>query len=397
MNSSTELIKTGQHLMTQLQFTQAEQAFQKALQLNSNSSDAMIWLGKVAFIKDQNEEAMKLFDRALTVQPKSAEAIAMKALFYMKVQDFNHAIQLLEQAKSVDPKLQMIYFNLGRSYRKIGEFEKAETALRKSIEMNPNEFQAYGELSYILSKTHRGKEAIQAMLKAIRINPLYLKGYLVLGRVYKNAGKGDLAIRVYRSGLKHNPNAFPLREELCSLYALKLDFKRAFIEALEILLRRGAYGDYLRFGNVAIATGKFEEAEKAYKSAIQKNPNAWEAHYDLAELYMSMKLMDKAREHYQAAVKNNKDSFKPFNGLGYFAMMVDHNWSEATKNFKKALEIAPKQPEPRLNMAIACAKKREFIAADRYAKEVQKLVTPDNDIFKQAEKLVKVIAKDKKK
>ena len=397
MNSSTELIKTGQNLMTQLQFTEAEQAFQKALQIDSNSSTAMIWLGKVAFIKDQNEEAMKLFDRALTVQPKSAEAIAMKALFYMKVQDFNHAVQLLEQAKSIDPKLEMIYFNLGRSYRKIGQFEKAEAALRKAIEMNPKEFQAYGELSYVLSKTHRGKEAIQAMVKAIRINPLYLKGYLVLGRVYKNAGKGELAIRIYRTGLKHNPNALPLREELCALYALKLDFKRAFIQALEILLRRGAYEDYLRFGNVAIATGKFEVAEKTYKSAIQKNPKAWQAHYDLAELYMSMNLMDKAREHYQAAVKNNKDNFKPFNGLGYFAMMVDHNWSEATKNFRKALEVSPKQPEPRLNMAIASAKKREFIAADRYAKEVLKLVSPDSDIFKQAEKLVKAIAKEKKK
>lgn len=397
MTNTTELIKTGQKFMSELQFPAAEQNFQRALQNDPACSDAMVWLGKIAFIRDQNDEALKLFDLALSVQPKFAEAVAMKGLYYMKLENFDRAIEFLEQAKSINPGLEMIYFNLGKSYREIGQFEKAEAALRKAIEMDPNQYQAYSQLSHVLVKTGRGKEGIQAMVKALRINPLYLKGYLILGTLYKNADKGDLVIRLYRAGIKHNPNAIPLREELCVLYSLKLDFRRAYVEALEIVTRRREYGDYLRWGNLAVAMGKIEEAEKAYKAAIEMNPQRWEGHYDLAELYMSANLMDKAREHYQAAVKNNKENFKPFNGLGYFVLMVDHNWSEAVKNFRKALEVAPKQPEPRLNMAIASAKKKEFVAAERYAKEVQKLVNPDSDIFKQAEKLIKAIAKEKRK
>ena len=40
-----------------------------------------------------------------------------------------------------------------------------------------------------------------------------------------------------------------------------------------------------------MALREFETAEKAFLKSIQLNPQSWEGHYNLAELYMSAKLI----------------------------------------------------------------------------------------------------------
>jgi tetratricopeptide (TPR) repeat protein len=286
----------------------------------------------------------------------------------------------------------MVHFNLGKSYSEIGQFEKAEQEFRKTIEINPDHFEAHSQLSYVQMQTRRTEEGIRSMLESIRINPLYVKGYLVIGALYEKAGKGELVIRLYKQGLRHNPNAFALRERLCALYALKLDFRSAYVEALELVKRkRNDYEAYLRLGNFAVALRKFGIAEKAYKTSIELNPKSWEGHYNLAELYMSASLVTEAREHYSASVEHNDGSYRPLNGMGLFLLMVDRNWDSAIRFFGQALELAPSRPEPRLNIALAYAAKRDFKSAENFAASVVKLVNPDDRLGFEAQRLRKTI------
>jgi tetratricopeptide (TPR) repeat protein len=374
--------------MAKLQFSEAEHSFEKALQVDPRSVDALVALGRLALIKQQRSEALQLLDRALSLHPHHAEALAVKGIYYMETDEFVRAIEVLEQAKSSDSRLQMVYFNLGKCYCEVGQFAKAEESLRRAIEMNPDHYEAYSQLSYVEIQTGRMEEGIHAMVQAIRINPLYIKGYLIIGALYESAGKGELVIELYKDGLRHNPNAFPLRERLCSLYALKLDFRSAYLEALEIVNRReNSSEDYLRLGTYAVALRKLEAAEKAFQTAIELNPDAWEGHYNLGELYMSREQMPAAREQYEAAVAKNRASYKPLNGMGLFLLLVDHNWDEAIGFFKQALELAPAQTEPRLNLALAYAKKRDFPAARRFTASVLELAQPGDRIYEEAERL----------
>lgn len=398
MTTSTEFIQQGKDLMGKLKFMEAEDRFKKALEADSRSADALVWLGKLSLMKDQKEEGLRLIDQALTYQPRHAEALATKGIYYIQIADYQKAIDSLEEAKKADPKLEMTYYNLGKAYRELGQFDQAEEALRKAIELNPKQYQAHSELSYILGQTGRVAEGIREMVAAIKINPLYLKGYLVLGALYKNAGKGDLVIDLYKEGLRHNPNAIPLREELCAMYMLKMDLRAAYAEALEIVKRRkNFYGDYLRLGNLAIANGEFETAEKAYKTSIQLNPKSWEGHYNLGELYFSAKLWDQARAEYRAAIEHGADQWKPFNGMGLFVLHADHNTEEAIKFLTRALEITPGQKEPLFNMALACSVAKDFPNAEKFANTVLRLTKPEDTVHQEAERLLKEIETEKKK
>jgi superkiller protein 3 len=378
--------------MGSLQFLEAEQSFKRAIEINPQSAEALVGLSRLALMKKQRDEALQLLDRALNYHPDCAEAMAVKGIYLMEVEEFDRAIEILEQAKACNPNLQMVHFNLGKSYSEIGRFERAEQELLRAIAINPNHFEAYSQLSYVQIQTGRMEEGIHSMLQAILINPLYVKGYLVIGSLYEKAGKGELVIRFYKQGLRHNPNAFALRERLCSLYALKMDFRSAYGEALEILKRRRSdYKAYLRLGNFAVALRKFGVAEEAYKTSIKLNPKSWEGHYNLAELYMSANLMTEAREHYLASVENNNGSYKPLNGMGLFLLMVDHNWDSAIRFFSEALDHTPSRAEPRLNIALAYAGKRDFASAEKFAASVVKLVKPDDRIFYEAQRLRKAI------
>jgi tetratricopeptide (TPR) repeat protein len=387
VTTSIELVTRANGLLGSLQFFEAGQCFQKAIALDPHSVSALVGLGRLALLTQRVDEALGLLDRALSLQPDCAEALAVKGIYWMQQTEFDRAIDILEQAKASDPNLAMVYFNLGKGYRERGRFPRAEENFRKAIELNPHHFEAYCQLSYVQIQTGRLKDSIHSMLRAIRINPRYVKGYLILGSLYEHAGKWDLVTRLYRSGIRQNPDAFPLRERLCSLYALKGDFPSAFQEALEIVNTRSLYTDYLRLGTYAVALQQFETAEKAFQTSLYLNPASWEGPYNLAELYMSARLMDRAREQYQAALDNNRGGYEPLNGMGLFVLMVDQDWDRAIGLFKQALEFAPSRPEPRLNLALACAKKRDFPAAQKLAASVLTLAKPGDPVYDQAERL----------
>lgn len=383
-----ELVTRANGLLSSLQFAEAEQCLQKAIALDPSSVAALVGLGRLAMLNRRVEDALEWLDRALALQPDCAEALAVKGIWWMQQKRFDLAAEVLEQAKAADPGLAMVYFNLGKSYCKLGQFPRAEENLRRTIEINPDHFEAYSQLSYLQTRTGKLKDGIHAMLHALRINPRYIKGYLIVGSLYERAGKRDLAIRLYRSGIRRNPDAFPLREQLSAAYALNADFVSAFREALEIVNRRNLYTDSLRLGSYAVALQQFETAEKAFRASIDQNPESWEGHYNLAELYMSARLMDQAREHYQAAIDNNRNGYEALNGMGLFVLIVDHDSDRAIGFLRQALEFAPSRPEPRLNLALAYARKREFSEAQAFAADVLALTKPGDSFYEQAERLL---------
>jgi tetratricopeptide (TPR) repeat protein len=216
MNTSIQLIEEGNLHLNKLQFSPAENNFEKALKQNPNSVNARIGMARIRFMKNKPEQAMNFVNEVLEIQPENAEGLALKGVFCIQKKLWEDAITYLEKAQKVDPKLQMTYSNLAKSYRKLGNFQKAEEAAKTAIQLNPKNYHAHSELSAILFKTKRAKEGIEEMIKTLRINPFFVQGYLLLGRVYQASSKVDLAIRIYKSGLKLNPTAVSLRDALIS-------------------------------------------------------------------------------------------------------------------------------------------------------------------------------------
>ncbi|MCI0415220.1 tetratricopeptide repeat protein [bacterium] len=388
MNTATQMIEQGKQELNNLQFMAAGNAFEKALKKDPQSVDARIGLARIRMLKEERKEGARLVEEALKLAPQNAEALALKGVTCMQSKAWKEAVLYLEKAGDADPNLEMTYVNLSKCHRKLGNWKAAEDAARKAIQLNSKSYQAHAELSVVLVKTKRVAAGIKEMIEAIRINPLFLRGYLSLGRLYQLAGKMDLAIRLYENGLKHNPAATPLREELAGAYAFQGDFHSAYRQAVLIAIRRGNDSDWLRVGNCALAIGQFEKADQAFLKSLQKNADSWEAHYNLGELYFTAKLYEKAKEHYRKAIEKDGKSYKPFNGIGLLLLVGERNSAEAQKYFLRALELAPGRKEPLLNMALALADRKVYAEAVKFARATLQVARTGDGIYEQAVQLI---------
>ena len=386
--NTAQVIDQGKQELNALQFTQAENTFQNVLKTEPRSVGARIGLSRIRLLKGENKQGESLIEEALKLAPQNPEALALKGVLCMENKAWKEAILYLEKAISVDRNLEMAYVNLAKSHRKLGNLKAAEDASQKAIRLNDRNYMAHAELGLVLTKTKKAKAGIKEMIAAIRLNPLYVPAYLLLGRVYAAANKMDLAIRLYEGGLKRNPMAIPLREELAAALAFGGDFHGAYRHAVLIAIHRGSDHDWLRVGNCALATRQFEKAEKAFEKALQKNPNSWEAHYNLAELYFTAKLSKKARENYLLAIEKDGKSFKPLNGMGLLLMTMDGNFAEAQKYFVRALQLEPNRKEPLLNLALSCAHLKQWKEAQRFAEATLQAARPGDGIYEQAERLI---------
>jgi tetratricopeptide (TPR) repeat protein len=270
-----------------------------------------------------------------------------------------------------------------------------ETSLRRALEVDPDAFDARFELAAVMSRTGRTEEAIRELLETVRRNPMHLKSILALGALYKLGGRGELAMALYARGLVYNPDAHPLREELRDLLALRLDLHGALRQAGELVRRRRHPSDLLAFGKLAVAAGEIERAEGAFRLARDLAPDDWAPHYDLAEVHRAAGFEDEAREGYERAVERANGDHRPYVGLGLHLLASEGREEDARDLFARAVELAPERPEPRFDLALACARLGEHDAAIEHARAARELAIDGDTLQADADRLVAAIERER--
>jgi tetratricopeptide (TPR) repeat protein len=257
--------------------------------------------------------------------------------------------------------------------------------------MNSNDTLAHYELACIRAAQERVADALKHLIASINGNPLFVKGYFVLGGLLTVAGKPEEAIDVYRKGLQYVPDAHLLREQLSGLLAAKGMFQEAISETHECIRRRKSYDDHLRLGIYSVISGQFEIAEKAFLKSLELNPENWEAHYNLGELYSAANLGKESREQYESAISKGKNEWKPYNGMGTWILRNGQNPKEAIPFFQKANQLDSSRPEPHMNLALTFASSREWDAAKGQCNALMQKVPSDSRYFMEAERLLHAI------
>ncbi|MFC1517820.1 tetratricopeptide repeat protein [Candidatus Margulisiibacteriota bacterium] len=94
------------------------------------------------------------------------------------------------------------------------------------------------------------------------------------------------------------------------------------------------------------------------QDAIQADPNNWEAHYNLANIYFSQKEYQLAENIFLTILSAGNKSYAVFRGLGNVCY-AQKKFKEAAGYFEKAVELKYKDPESHYALAIVYFKLKE--------------------------------------
>ncbi|MBM3240505.1 sigma-70 family RNA polymerase sigma factor [Candidatus Poribacteria bacterium] len=327
-----EIMAEGQKHLCAGEWSEAEDAFLKAIGIKPDHAEAHFYVGLVKEDQELYEEAVEWYQKAVELKPDYPQAY------------YNLAISLGCLDKRDDAQV---------------AYDKAIVACKKLLELNPDDPELYKEMGEAYTDNGDIKNGIAALKHAIVLKPDYFEAYAYLGHAYQSQGDIEEAKRIYKqtTEIKVNPEQFYGKpgayrinmayNNLGGIYLNERNYKQAIFymqKAVEKASELGVTSDIYKM-NLAVAYAnkgadlatkrKYAEAVTTYKEAIRRfdelnrpsyikhrltrrghlevidafedfvsqNPEDAEAYYCLACLYSAKNDNNKASEAIDKAAK----------------------------------------------------------------------------------------------
>jgi tetratricopeptide (TPR) repeat protein len=188
--------------------------------------------------------------------------------------------------------------------------------------------------------------AIEKYREMIRLAPHLAAAYNNLGRLYFNRRDYEHAAQTLSHGLKLNPN-MPTASAMLGVSYLETGQVQKAEEPLETALRANPKDPLVQMAlaKVLIRLYKYDEAVNQLKTYTEENPRDQEAWYLLGKTYLQLS------ENSLGKINQiDPNSVVAHEVAGEIDESM-HNYDGALVEYKKAIDLAPDQPDPHIHMA----------------------------------------------
>ncbi|MCJ7644162.1 MAG: tetratricopeptide repeat protein [Candidatus Aminicenantes bacterium] len=189
------------------------------------------------------------------------------------------------------------------------------------------------------------------------------------GNAFIEEGKYDEAIKIFDEFLAKYPEVYQTRLNIASACLKKGDLVRADAEFKAVLekavpAQEGAKPDKAAairalsgLGEMALAKGDFDAAQKNFAQALQISPEDEAAAYNVGEIFFSNQKLDEAIRYFEMAIQIKSTWPKPYYKLG-LVYLNKGDFPKALENLNKFVELDPRNPEvPNVKNTIAAIEK----------------------------------------
>lgn len=344
---------------------EAAEFWQRCLDKDPRRLSVYSSLGTVAIDSGEFAEAITHLRKAVEIHAKAPGIHERIGRALVELGRYDEAIEELEEEIGIVPQSVEGHFLLGQAYLKQKAFEKAQSHYEKALELNPKYANACYGLAQVFTKLKQAEKAkkYQARFRALLAEENkseYEDGETIsvadLVSARASAAVAFLnAEKLYRAGrdlvrsevlLKraveldsNNPECF---ERLGSLYNMTNRLGEALrqLERMSEIEPSNPYC-YLNIGKISVRLKQYDNAERAYRSAIQVAPKQSPGYRELARLYLARGVKPgQAREFAQTAV-SLEASAENFFVLSW-ASGANGDHAQALKAIEEALRLEPK-------------------------------------------------------
>lgn len=347
------------------------------LREDENEPEALYLSAKLDLYKDKKDDAVRRLRRVVELRPEWAQAHFVLGTALLAKDDLRGSRGALERALVLDGSLFEARKLLTQVYDRLGENTPAITEARKILQMRPDADDIRIVLAQGLLREGKPVEALKE-LNAIPEDRRSVAVYYAQGRAYLFLGKMDEARKNLLRANELTPNN---AEILGSLFRVDIatgggedTLKR--VDAAVKADPQSAALAHLQ-GMVLNATKREEEAIRAFRRAIELNPNLIDSYSELAKVYARAGKTDQVVKIFEeaAAAAPNEPTVRLLLGTLYEGL---NEKAKARAAYEKAIQLNPKLAAAKNNLAYMLAEEgKELDRALTLAQEAKALV-PNN-------------------
>lgn len=149
----------------------------KYLHASPADDDAWILLGHAYSDLEDYEKAQQCYNKAIELQPNSSRALTMAARNQVSMKNYEAAIKLYEQDCKVRPESHHPFMNLAMAYAEIGDFHKAIEFMKKAVKRGPDSWGLWEYLEDYYAHLGDYNKAKECRNKAIEISKAVKEGF----------------------------------------------------------------------------------------------------------------------------------------------------------------------------------------------------------------------------
>jgi serine/threonine protein kinase/Flp pilus assembly protein TadD len=232
---------------------------------------------------------------------------------------YREAIEFFNQAEALGFDKAELFYNRGWACQEEAvhqggcDFALAIRDYTKAIERDPSQASYYSDRAWSFAHLERWDEAIQGFTEAIELDPENPEYWVNRAEAFVSVGELEPALK----DINH---------------CIEIDPENSYFYEFRASILRDFEGD---IGLI----------ERDLINAVELNPENWEAHIALGELYAyEIGDRDRAMKHFNQAVSTApRDAAEPFLAQGLFFSHIG-SWQEAVEAFSEAIRIQPNLP-----------------------------------------------------
>jgi tetratricopeptide (TPR) repeat protein len=196
-----------------------------------------------------------------------------------------HAIARCEALLQQFPRLVPALCLAGRFHRVMGNTDRARSCLDEALSIDPAAVPAIAELGQLAIASHRYQDAAKHLHELIELKPGSANNWFNLGLVEEKLGRYEEAAEAFRSALERAPHG-PAEIEsrlggVLSLAGREDDAEKAYRRALD--LDAESPDAHFGLGLLAVSEGRLEDGIDEFRNALTKKPHLAQAWQQIME------------------------------------------------------------------------------------------------------------------
>jgi tetratricopeptide (TPR) repeat protein len=222
-------------------YEQAEDFFQRALDEDSASAEALYGLGSVYLQQQKNGPAQQAFERVTGLQPSYPGTLPNAwnnlGLIAAHEQRMPDAVACFEKALQLSPDHPIALLNLGNAYRQMRQWDEARAVLEKAIAVSPDDAEANYSLAMVYAQLNDAETAYKYLQTALKLRPEYPEALNNLAILYLRTGRRDEAVESLERCIRVAPKFDQAYLNLARVYVLEQNSQKARAVLQQLLIQ----------------------------------------------------------------------------------------------------------------------------------------------------------------